>query len=432
MTTQMASNQLGDERGGGATARLLPGQSELSSAQLAPEKLQRLVDEVAAFNLYIDPGTQGADTISSSGKMIGIKATEMMYRFDIDLKLSSSGSGVQAVNAVGEPMGRLDLRWMIIPHGYMARSDQEPPPTPLDSSRSQRFVMQEMAFAFGGQDGFLGFGTGRTFPTFAGRRSKLIVAAIGNITEGLGKFRGHEGNFTLCGELTAKGGFLGDILVRVVDQTGNLRTPTPLIIERRADVHPEATYLLWTGQKGKGPEQENRFSLGPDGLPRGMNIPTELRRLRLQASVQNPTGFLSNDLSTEEAIGLEIGFGRGSQPGAPPTGTPISPFQFEGVAKYSFEDETGRTIGAVTTNVLEGRRFDMSLLGIQETAWRFGFFGPIILGHGCFRDAQGMFYGASGSFFQPPPGIHVIRHLYMARLEDPDGRFRASGNGALG
>jgi len=426
-TTVLNQPAAGPDTGNTVPALAQPNQER---GALSPETLQRLVDQVAAFNLYISPHTEGAETISSSGDVIGIRASETMYRFDIDLMHPSSESGVRAVNAVGEPLGRLDLRWLIIPHGYMARPDQEPPPTPLDSSRSQRFVMQEMAFAFGGQDGFLGFGAGRTFPTFAGGRSKLIVAAIGNITEGFGKFRGHEGNFTLCGELTAKGGFLGDILVRVVDQTGNLRAPTPLPIERSADVHPEATYLLWTAQKGKGPEQENRFSLGPDGLPRGMNIPVGLKRLYLQASVQSPAGFLSNDLRTEEAIGLEIGFGRGSQPGAPPTGTPISPFQFEGVAKYRFDDETGRTIGALTTNVVEGRRFDMSLLGLQETAWRFGFFGPIILGHGCFRDAQGMFYGASGSFFQPPPGIHVITHLYMARLEDPDGRFRASANGA--
>lgn len=429
MTTQMISNQPGDGSDAGATAGLQPEQSEPGSAQLSPEALQRLVDQVAAFNLHISPNNGGADTISSAGAVIGISANERMYRFDIDLKLPSLDGGVRAVNAIGEPMGCLDLRWMVIPHGYMARPDAEPPPTPLDSSRSQRFVMQEMVFAFDGQDGFLGFGTGRTFPTFAGGRAKLIVAAIGNLTEGFGKFRGHQGNFTICGELMPKGGFVGDILVRVVDQTGNLRTQLPLPIERSSDVQPDVTYLLWTAQKGKGPEQENRFSLGPDGQPRGMNIPVGLKRLQLQASVQAPEGFLSNDLRTGEAIGLETGFGRGSQPGAPPTGTPVSPFQFEGVAKYSFDDETGRTIGALTTNVLEGRRFDISLLGLQETAWRFGFFGPIVFGHGCFRGAQGMFYGASGSFFQPPPGIHVITHLYMARLEDPDGRFRVTANG---
>ena len=351
-----------------------------------------------------------------------------MYRFDIDLNVSSSPDGVRAANVVGEPMGQLQLRWMIIPHCHLARPDQEPPATPLDRFRSQRFSMQEMGFSFGGDDRFLGFGTGRTFPTMVGGRPKLIVAAIGNITEGSGKFTGHPGNFTVCGELTAEGAFVGDILMRIVDKTGNLRAKTATPIHRNQNIEPDATYLLWSAQKGKGLEQENRFSLGPDGQPRGMNIPVGLKQLRLRASVQSPGGFISTDLRTWDSIGLEVGFGRGSVPAAPPTGTAINPFLFEGVAKYRFDDQSGGAIGALTTNVLEGRRFDVNLSGLPDIAWRFGFFGPIVLGHGCFRGVQGMFFGASGSYFQPPPGLHVITHLYMARLEDPDGRYRAPAN----
>ena len=47
----------------------------------------------------------------------------------------------------------------------------------------------------------------------------------------------------------------------------------------------------------------------------------------------------------------------------------------------------------------------------------------------CFRGVRGMFYGASGSVFNPPPGDHVLTHLYMACLDDPDGRFRERGGG---
>jgi len=403
--------------------------SNVSNAQLSPERLQRLVDQVAAFNLYVSPNAEHAETtLRSSSGVIGIRASEEIYRFDIDLMPPSSENGVRALNTVGESMGHLDLRWMIIPHEYRATPDHEPPPTLLDPSRSQRFVMQEMVFRLGGQDGFRSFGAGRTFPMLAGGRPKLIVAAIGNITEGFGKFRGHDGNFTLCGELIPGRGFLGDVLVRVDDQVGNLRTQMSVpAIETNTDLELEATYLLWAAQKGKEPEQENRFSFGPDGQIRGMNIPVGLKRVHLRATVQNPGGFHCNDLRTGEAIGLEIGFGRGSQPGAPPTGTALSPFQFEGVAKYTLADDTGKATGALTTNVLEGRRFDMSLSSFPgETAWRFGFFGPVILGDGRFQGAQGMFFGASGSFFQPPPGIHVITHLYMARIDDPDGRFRAN------
>jgi hypothetical protein len=75
---------------------------------------------------------------------------------------------------VGQPVGNLDFRWMIIPYEFMARPDREPPPAMLDPSRSQRFAMQEGTFTFGdGQDGFRSFGAGRTFPMRVGGRLKL-------------------------------------------------------------------------------------------------------------------------------------------------------------------------------------------------------------------------------------------------------------------
>jgi hypothetical protein len=183
---------------------------------------------------------------------------------------------------------------------------------------------------------------------------------------------------------------------------------------------------MWAANKGAGAEQENRPSFTPEGQIRGMNIPLLLKRLKLDATTTAENGFRSIGISTDETIGLEIGFGRGSIPDAPPSGTALNPFQFEGVAQYRFDDAAGRKIGAFTTNVIEGRRFDMEFTGAPgELAWRFGFFGPIILGLGSFRSVQGMFYGVSTSFFKPPPdGGHVITHLYFARLFDRIGRFR--------
>jgi hypothetical protein len=170
----------------------------------------------------------------------------------------------------------------------------------------------------------------------------------------------------------------------------------------------------------------NRFSLGPDGQVRGLNIPTELKRLELGSAWSGPEGFRSREFRVGEVIGHEIGFGRGSEPGADPVGTGLRPFLFEGVARYSFHDRTGRDVGALTTNVIEGRRFDMRMpAAADEVAWRFGFFGPVVLGSGCFRGLQGMFYGASGSILKPPPGPHMITHFYAARLFDPEGRLRS-------
>ncbi|MGH8070038.1 MAG: hypothetical protein ACRERE_33300 [Candidatus Entotheonellia bacterium] len=408
-----------------------------SSEGYSPELIQHLIDQAAFFNLFAiaDPRHSHPAIYApgDSNGVIGIRTSEVLHRFDIDLQLPSFDIGVRAINTVGEPVGWLDLRWMVLPHDFMARPDREPPPTLLDPSRSQRFAMQEGTFTFGdGNDGFHSFGAGRTFPMMVGGRPQLVAAAVGNISAGFGKFRGYEGNYTLCGTLSPDQGFGGHILVRIVDPEGNLRTQTPLPpLEAGPEPDPEATFLAWVGQKGKGPEQENRFSFTPDGQPRGLNIATELKHVRVGFTLQGPQGLQSSELHTGEVIGREIGFGPLPPPGTPATGTALQPVSFAGVAQYSLNDGAGRTVGAITTAVLEGRRFDMELTGAPgEPAFRFGFFGPIVFGSGCFGGVEGIFYGASGSVLRPPPGGHVITHFYVARLNDPEGKFRVESRRA--
>jgi hypothetical protein len=340
---------------------------------------------------------------------------------------------VRAPDVLGEAVGSVEMRWIIIPNEFAARPDAEPPPTPLDRYRSQRFSMQEMTLTFAdGRDGFRSFGTGRTFPMVVSGRPRLLVAAVGNVTQGSGKFQGHEGNFTLCGELTPDGSFCGHIIVRIVDEQGNLCAPElvapPMAGVQRSD--SDFTYLMWLAQKGKGPEQENRPSFTPEGEVRGLNIAMELKQGETSFTAERSSGFRSNVLRVGPVIGLEEGYGRQSRPDAGPEGTALNPFQFEGVARYSFYDQEGKTVGSIVTNVLEGRRFDFWFARTpNRISWRFGFFGPIIYGTGCFRGVEGIFYGASHSFFEPPPGAHIITHCYCARVYDPAGKFR---RGAIG
>jgi hypothetical protein len=424
-----------DGPGSAGVASSLSASPFPSSEGYPSEMIQHLIDQAAIFNLFTISGSLHSNAAihasDDADGVIGVRTSKILHRFDVDLQLPSLEGDVRATNIVGEPAGGLDLRWLVIPHDFMAEPGREPPPTLLDPSRSQRFAMQEGTFTLGdGSDGFHSFGTGRTFPMMIGGRPKLIAAAVGNIMEGFGKFRGYEGNYTLCGNLTSDQGFLGHIVVRIVDPDGNLRTQAQLPpLELGQDADPDATFLVWVGQKGKGPEQENRFSMAPDGQPRGLNISTELKRVHVGFTTHGPRGIQSTDLQTGAVIGREIGFGPLPPPGARTAGTALSPVSFEGVAHYSLYDGAGKTIGAITTNVLEGRRFDMELAGAPgEPAFRFGFFGPVVFGSGCFRGAEGIFYGASGSVLRPPPGDHVVTHFYVARLNDPEGKFRAAGN----
>lgn len=392
----------------------------VSSTSYTPEFLQPLIDQAAIFNLYAMPDANSSAAIRTNNRdVIGFKTSESLHRFDIELDSISASAGVKAKNSLSEVAGRLNMCWLMIPPEIFARPDREPPPTPLDVSCSQRFVMQEMTFSFGnGQDGFHSFGTGRTFPMFVNGKSKLVVAAIGNVTAGFGRFKGHEGNFVLCGDLDAERGFVGHLLVRILDEGSVLRARDE-IPKQTGQPMPDAssTYLMWAAQKGKGKDQENFPSLDQHGEVRGLNIPMNLKRGSVGFTTQGAEGFRYSQLEVGEVIGREEGFGRGSVAGATQIGTALDPFLFEGVARYSFKDASGEMVGAIKTNVLEGRRFDFNIKQLPGiTAWRFGFFGPIIEGFGCLRGMTGMFYGASASIFNPPPGDHVITHIYMARL----------------
>jgi len=388
------------------------------------ERIQRLVDQAASFNLLAIPDSSFAPG-RNGGNPGTIQQRLTLHRFDITLD-GPSESGVRGVNSVGPKVGTLDIQWTLIPYDFQAIPGRQPPATPLDSGVTQRFVMQEATFTFsGGNDGFRSFGTGRTFPMMAADRPRLVVAAIGVITEGFGRFRGLDGNFSICGELNPERVFSGHVMVRALDQDSVLLGDASVPVGGSGpNGEEDTTYLTWIGQKGEGPDQENQFSIDQQGQVRGLNIPVHLKRVSVAFTVDG--GFRAAPLKTDDVVGREVGFGRGSVPGASPSGSSLNPFLFEGVSLYSFYDAVGNTVGTLTANVLEGRRFDVQLKRApQEPALRFGFFGPIIFGTGCFKGAQGMLYGASGSVFKLPPDIHVISNWYVLRLLDPDGKFRA-------
>lgn len=405
--------------------------STTASAPLSQEQLEELVDQAANFNLFAAPGRGGRGAIRGqrNGAVIGVETGQPVHRFDIELQTPSEASGVQATNLIGPPVGDLKMRLTFIPHDYSAVLNMDVPAEPLNRSVSQRFAIQDFTLSFaGGQIGLRAFGTGRTFPIAVKGVPKLIIAGIANLTDGFGQFSRREGNLTLCGELTPDYSYLGHVMVRILDADGRLRSPDRFPLSSpEAPPDASATFLTWIGHKGKGGDQENTFSVGPDGQVRGLNIPVESRRVNVSFELSN--GFRASKLKIGAVVGREIGFGKGSQPGNDPTGTGLRPFQFEGVSKYSFYSADGSTVGTIVANVLEGRRFDVRLPAAPyEPALRFGFFGPIFLGTGCFEGVDGMLYGASGSVFNLPPGQHAISNWYVARINDPDAKFRAAVN----
>lgn len=400
---------------------------DLNVGKYSFQVVQHALDQAAYISMIAVPDASysGNRVITSGGGTVGIAAREVLHRFDAVMQVPTSEDGVRAVNVVGQPGGTLDLRWMMIPDDYVALPGQEPPPTALDASRSQRFVMQDECFKFG-DDGFRGFGAGRTFPVNWGGRPQLLAGAIGNIMEGFGRFKGLIGTYVFNGALLEGQGFRGSITCRVLDPDRKLRQGRPLPPFIPMDeIEPGVTYLLWRGQK-KDSTQKSALIIGPDGQPQGLRTPAELRSFHLDFASLRRGG-----LSTEQRIGVVIGkldaaiLFNPLNPGAPGTATAPIPFQTRN--KYEFTDREGRTVGTAQGFVSEGRVFNVQLQGLpDQLAIRFGGFGLLEGGTGSFSGVEGTISVNSSVGIMP----HALSLLQWMRINDPDGRFRAAPTGA--
>jgi hypothetical protein len=351
-----------------------------------------------------------------------MELSEKLCRFDVKLQLPNAESGVRASNIVGERIGTFKHKWKLIPDDFVASPGVEPPATTLDSARSQRFVMQDGIFTFGdGSDGFQGFGTGRTYWVQANGRQQLMVAAVGEVIDGYGKFKNLEGSYVLTGEVT-EGRFHGNVQCRVVDEQGKIRTSSALSsIKQSVDTPAGLTYIQVRGQK-RDQNVETSYIFGPNGMPQGFKLWQELRLVQLE-SVANGR----NGLRSSERIGQVVGrmtsqvFLNILNPGAP--GTSLAPIGFSSYNQFFFVDDRGETVGSFVAEDGEGRTFNVKLRGAPgQAALRFGAFQTITNGTGCFTGIQGLLTDNSIVGVAP----HATSTLYVMCICDPDGKFLAS------
>jgi hypothetical protein len=384
--------------------------------------MQRLVDQAAHFNVYSLPDRRVASAgIAAPGdprNVVGWRIHEVLHRFDIVSQAPTAKTPLRARNRMGEPVGRFTQRWMLAPDDFVAAPDREPPPTPLDPSRSQRFVMLDGTCTFGnGEDGFRGFGAGHTVPSSFKGQPQLLATSVGTILEGFGRFKGHEeGTYLYCGALAQQRGFQGNMLLRVVDRQETFRADAPLpALEQRRDPEPGISYLLFRGQAV--PSDPVTPRIGPDGRLMGLTVVQGLRLIDLDCKARGRGGVQSTAKfgAMIGRITAHVNFNP-----AAPGGSLLDPIPFTTFDELDFFDREGRKTGGFTGDSSEGRVFNTQISGLPGI--RFGGVGQALRGTGPFEGINGLMTDNSLVLFNP----HVSASIYLLRVDDPQGEFRAT------
>ena len=387
------------------------------------ETVTHLLRQAAYFSLFSMPNpTQPNKPIVKPGVgMIGVEVHEDLHRFNVQVEQPTAHprQGIRAINQVGQPVAQVHIDWRPIPDDYVASPDKEPPPTPLDPMRSQRFVMLGGQFRFndGRQSGFHGFGTGRTFPTMINGQPQLRIGAVIDILEGYGRLAGKQGTVVVNGYITPPDGLALNILVRVLDPSGDLLTSSALPPVRPIPApDPGSTFLMFLGEEDTS--KPTTLRRAPDGRMLGASVHERLRLVHLNFDISGRAGLRSH-VTTGPVVGTLSG-SLIFNPFAAAPGAPV-PFQTQdGV--FTFFDRQGKTVGSLKANIVEGRGFTAELPGAPMPVFRFGGFGPFLQGEGMFDGAIGMMsLNAAISVFP-----RTLSNLYVLRISDPDHKFRAA------
>jgi haloalkane dehalogenase len=381
------------------------GEKPAASAKPSAELVQRLIDRAAYFNLSSSPATTDhGSIIRDSNRTIGFHIAEALWPFNT------------LEPTAAKRCGTFSHRWMLVPDDFVGVPGRQPPATQFDPGTSQRFVMLDSICQFGnGRDGFYGFGTGRTFPTEANGRSHLSVAAVGTILNGFGSFAGHiQGTYVYCGELDPNGGFIGNLMLRVMDDQSTLHSQTSRrATEWQKSFDGQNTYVIFRGQAI--PSDPVRPNIGPDGKPIGLVVEQGLTLQHVSNSLTSQARLESVNQVGDRRIGRVTAHVVFDPKYA--SGTNDDPVPFTAYDEFEFKSPSGDIVGKFIADSTEGRVFNTLLAG--QPGIRFGGFGRIHRGQGLFEGIQGLMTDNSVVVFEP----HVSASVYVLRVRDAQARI---------
>lgn len=394
----------------------LPGVSEtiqaISTFNIGP--VTALLERAGYFPLLLTaPGRRWGDSF------------EMEHELRrCELATGEERSRIVARNRVGGPEASVRFRWRFIPDDYVGEPDrvQPLPPLPFQPGASQRVEVFDWGLRFaGGASGFRAYGTGRTLPSAGAAAPAVGLAFVLDVLEGYGELAGLSGTVVASGVLAPHGALELGLVVRVMAPSGGPLTEPP-----RAPLPPWAspergvTWLSFLGQVDPDHPVTLRISLTEGIL--GSNVFELLRGAELD-SASDPAGRLRGG-ATRGALAGSVSARLDFDPLSLASITPIR----TRCGIFEFHDRAGRSLGSLASDMIEGRSFRTRLEGMLLPVFRFGGFGPIQGGSGEFAGARGIMTMNSVISVQP----RTLSNLYVLRLDDPDGRYRAAAQNASG
>jgi hypothetical protein len=356
-----------------------------------------------------NPDRPNVPIASPAGRLFGVDVNEMLHRFELRTA-APDRTGFQHENRIGEAIGRVHIRWMVAPDNFDAAPGLVPPPTVLDPTRSQRFVMLDgdLRFRDGPHSGFHAFGAGRTFPTLTPQGPQLQVGAVINLLEGFGRLRGLPGTIVVNGHIRPPNELALNLMGRFVDPAGRLAARSA--VDRVRPMRPMdrgTTFVAVLGEND--PDRPTEPVFAADGRMLGARVQERLRLVRLEFD------SASTGIEGRARVGSPVGRVTATLYFDATDPRPVLPIRTtDGV--FTFEDVDGRVVGTIRADMVEGRAFRTALPGAPTSVFRFGGFGPITGGSGAFAGVAGLMSMNAAISTRPP----TLSNLYVLRLLVPD------------
>ena len=339
---------------------------------------------------------------------VAFLVNEQTHRFQVDV--NASRSGLTTFNVVGGPVGKVRIRWTVMPTAFHPSPTRRPPPRPLIPFIAQRFTMLDGEFSFEDShgSGFRGFGAGRTFPVNVDGRRQLRIGAVVEILEGLGRLKGYKGLAVVNGWIQPPQELALNITVRLIDPTGNLQATNCLSpIEPIPSPDSSAMFMCFMGEID--PDNPVQLITGPDGQMLGSHVYELLRSVKIDMDVDS-----TNGIKSKCTLGPIVGRVKADLYFNAFDPNPVTPVQTTN-SLFEFFNLSGVQVGTLRANMVEGRAFRTELSGAPLPVFRMAGFGPIQNGTGQFRGADGMM--SMNSIVSVFP--RTLSNLYVLRLQDP-------------